>query len=76
MVYKDKDKLREYQRKYYREYYHKHKPTNVKSSSIKNGTLLIQYHKIMKTKTDFVIWMCKIKEVNDELMLLKRNSCF
>jgi hypothetical protein len=72
MGYKDKDKLREYQRKYYKEYYHKNKPLNVKTSSIKNGTLILQYHKIMKTRTDFFLWVCKIKEVNDELMSLQK----
>ena len=36
MVYKDKEKEKNYRRQYYREYYHKNKPSSVKSSSIKN----------------------------------------
>ena len=68
MPYKDKEKMLAYRRKYYREYYHKNKPENVKSSGIKNGTIIIQYYKIVKSKTDFVDWMIKINEVHDELV--------
>ena len=52
-----------YRRNYYRQYYHKHKPEN-----IKNGTLIIQYHKVLKVGSDFVHWMCNIKNVNDEFL--------
>jgi len=68
MTFKDKEKLLSYRRNYYREYYHKHKPVNVKSSGMKHSTIIIQYHKIMKQGTDFVLWMCNIKVVNDEFL--------
>ena len=61
MPFKDKETMMSYRRNYYRQYYHKHKPENIKSSSIKNGTLLIQYHKVLKVRSDFVHWMCNIK---------------
>ncbi len=72
MAFNDKEKMLSYRRNYYREYYHKHKPSNIKSSGIKNGTLLIQYHKILRYGTDFVHWMCNIKLVNDEF--IERHS--
>ena len=68
MPFKDKEAMMIYRRNYYRQYYHKHKPENVKSSSIKNGTLIIQYHKVLKVGSDFVHWMCNIKNVNDEFL--------
>ena len=72
MPYKDKLKMLAYKRKYYREYYHKNKPDNVKSSSIKNGTIIIQYYKFVKSKSDFVDWMIKINEVQDELVKINK----
>ena len=68
MPFKDKETMMSYRRNYYRQYYHKHKPENIKSSSIKNGTLIIQYHKVLKVGSDFVHWMCNIKNVNDEFL--------
>ena len=68
MPFKDKEAMMTYRRNYYRQYYHKHKPGNVKSSSIKNATLFIQYHKLLKVGGDFVLWMCNIKRVNDEFL--------
>ena len=65
---KDKEKMLAYRRKCYREHYHKSKPENVKSSSIKHGTIYIQYYKIVKSKTNFIDWMIKINEVQDELV--------
>ena len=68
MPFKDKETMMSYRRNYYRQYYHKHKPENIKSSSIKNGTLLIQYYKVLKVGGDFGYWMCNIKNVNDEFL--------
>ena len=68
MPFKDKEQMLSYRRNYYREYYHKHKASNVKSSSMKNGTLIIQYHKILRYGSDFVLWMCNMKKVNDEFI--------
>ena len=69
MPYKEhKKKMLAYRRKYYRKYYHKNKPENVNLSSIKHGTIIIQYYKIVKSKTDFIDWMIKINEVQDELL--------
>jgi hypothetical protein len=68
MPFKDKETMMSYRRNYYRQYYHKNKPENVKSSSIKNGSLLFQYHKVLKVRSDFVNWMCRIKNVNDEFL--------
>ena len=73
MVYKDKEKEKNYRRQYYREYYHKNKPSSVKSSSIKNGTLLIQYYKVLNTKTDFMYWMLYMKIVIDEFKEKQKN---
>ena len=63
MPYKDKKKMLAYRRRYYKEYYHKIKPKNLKSSSIKHGTLLIKYYKIVKSKTFFIDLIIKINEV-------------
>ena len=68
MTYKDKEKMLAYKRKYYREYYKKIKPGTVKSGSIRHGALLIQYHKIVKTKADFISWMCRIKDDQNKLV--------